>query len=85
MSYENISAGDNYLPLSAAQLWNDVSSDFVKGVTLSSDRKSFTVNLDGRPGNAVIAIYDKDDPKRKMLRFCGHFILGDRVKEQHWV
>lgn len=83
-AYENISAGDNYLPLSAAQLWNDVSSDFVKGVTLSSDRKSFTANLDGRPGNAVIAIYDKDDPKTEDAKILWSFhIWVTEVKEQH--
>ncbi len=57
---------------------------FVKGVTLSSDRKSFTVNLDGRPGNAVIAIYDKDDPKREDAKILWSFhIWVTEVKEQH--
>lgn len=64
-AYENHPAEEDLLPLSAAQLWNDVAVDYVKGVSLSSDRKSFTVTFDGRPGNAVIAIYDNPDPKAK--------------------
>lgn len=27
-----------------------------------SDRKSFTATLNGQPGNAVVAIYDMEDP-----------------------
>ena len=70
--------------MSAAQLWNDVSSDFVKVVTLSSVRISFTVNLDGRPGNSVIAIYDKDDPKTEDAKILWSFhIWVTEVKEQH--
>lgn len=31
-------------------------------MSLSSDRKSFTATLNGQPGNAVVAIYDMEDP-----------------------
>lgn len=72
-AYENIPAEDDYLPCSAAQLWNDVSPDFVKRVTLAQDRKSFTVNLGGQPGNAVIAIYDKEDPKAEDAKILWSF------------
>lgn len=72
-SYENNIADADRLPLSAKQLWNDVSTDFVKGVTLASNRKSFTVNLDGNPGNAVIAIYDKQDPKDSLAKVLWSF------------
>lgn len=56
-------AGDvSMLARSAKLLWNDVSSSYVSKVELSNDRKSFTATLSGEPGNAVIAIYDKEDP-----------------------
>ncbi len=61
-AYENNIADNSRLAFSVRQLWNDVSADFVKGVTLAGDRKSFTVNLNGETGNAVIAIYDKKNP-----------------------
>lgn len=82
-AYENIPAENDYLPLSAAQLWNDVSSDFVKGVTLAPDRKSFTVTLGGQPGNAVIAVYDMEDPQAEDARILWSFhIWVTEVGEQ---
>lgn len=50
------------LARSAKMLWNDVSTDFVGDVVLAGDGKSFTAQLNGQPGNALIAIYDKADP-----------------------
>ncbi len=64
-AYENIPAEDKYLPQSAQMLWNDVSGDFITKVELADDRKSFTVHLNGEPGNAVIIIYDTLDPTDK--------------------
>jgi hypothetical protein len=62
-TYENHPNEDEgKLPRSAKMLWNDVSSDFVGGVSLAADGKSFTAQLNGQPGNALIAIYDKEDP-----------------------
>lgn len=82
-AYEDSIADDSRLPLSAHQLWNDVSVDFVKSVTLSPDRKSFTVNLDGKKGNALIAIYDKKNPKDRDAKILWSFhIWVTDVKEQ---
>lgn len=53
---------EDKLPRSAKMLWNDVSTDFVGQVALGADGKSFTAQLNGQPGNALIAIYDKEDP-----------------------
>jgi len=62
-TYENNPNEDeSKLPRSAKMLWNDVSSDFVGEVSLAADGKSFTAQLNGQPGNALIAIYDKEDP-----------------------
>lgn len=61
-TYENHAYDDSRLARSAKLLWNDVSTDFISNVSLSSDRKSFIATLNGQPGNAVIAIYDTEDP-----------------------
>ena len=62
-TYENYPNDDeDKLPRSAKMLWNDVSPDFVGDVSLAADGKSFTAQLNGQPGNALIAIYDKEDP-----------------------
>jgi len=62
-AYENYpNDDDDQLPRSAKMLWNDVSTDFVGDITLAADGKSFTAQLNGQPGNALIAIYDKEDP-----------------------
>lgn len=62
-AYENIpQTNPQKYPRSAKMLWNDVSTDFVGDVTLATDGKSFTAALNGQPGNALIAIYDKEDP-----------------------
>src|SRR5690606_17319619 len=62
-TYENHPNDDeDKLPRSAKMLWNDVSPDFVGDVSLAADGKSFTAQLNGQPGNALIAIYDKEDP-----------------------
>ncbi len=53
---------EDKLPRSAKMLWNDVSTDFVGQVALAADGKSFTAQLNGQLGNALIAIYDKEDP-----------------------
>lgn len=82
-AYENNQAGDERLALSAHQLWNDVAVDFVKDVTLAADKKSFTVNLNGQSGNAVIAIYDKEDPKAEDAKILWSFhIWVTEYKEQ---
>ena len=64
-AYENLLAGEDHLPQSARLLWSDVSSDFVTGITLSQDQKSFSFQLNGQTGNAVIAIYDHPDPSHE--------------------
>lgn len=64
-SYENHPNKSGKLPRSAKMLWNDASPDFVKNIVMNSDGKSFTANLNGKPGNAVIAIYDKENPEDK--------------------
>lgn len=63
--YENHPNENGTTPRSAKLLWNDVSKDFVQNVTMAADGKSFTATLNGKPGNAVIAIYDKEDPSDK--------------------
>lgn len=57
-AYEYNAGGEELLAASAGLLWNDVSTGFVTGVQLAADRMSFTATLDGRPGNAVVAVYD---------------------------
>lgn len=74
-TYENHPYGDDKLARSAKLLWNDVSTDFVSNVTLASDRKSFTVTLNGQPGNAVIAIYDTEDPDAENATILWSFHL----------
>lgn len=82
-AYENHVADESRLPRSAAQVWNDTGSDFVRGVTLAPDRKSFTVSLDGSKGNSVIAIYDKEDPSDKDAKVLWSFhIWVTDVNEQ---
>src|SRR5690606_25370316 len=62
-TYENRPNEDeDKQPRSAKMLWNDVSPDFVSDVALAVDGKSFTAQLNGQRGNAVIAIYDQEDP-----------------------
>jgi|GEM_PF-384952 len=62
-AYENIpQTNQQKFPRSAKMLWNDVGSGFVSNVSLATDRKSFTANLSGQPGNAVVAIYNTPDP-----------------------
>lgn len=61
-SYENKAGDESLLARSAKLLWNDVSTSYVSNVELSSNRKSFTATLNGEVGNAMIAIYDKEDP-----------------------
>lgn len=63
--YENHPNESGKLPRSAKLLWNDVSKDFVQNITMAADKKSFTATLNGQPGNAVIAIYDKENPSDK--------------------
>lgn len=61
-AYENdnkVADEKNLLATSAKVLWNDVSTGFISGVKLASDRKSFTATLSGERGNAVVAICDK--------------------------
>lgn len=63
-AYENIPHSDtSKIAKSAKMLWNDVGPDFMNGVSLSSDGKSFTASLSGQSGNAVVAIYDNEDPE----------------------
>lgn len=61
--YENHPYGDDRAACSARLLWNDVSTDFVGNVSLAADGRSFTATLNGQPGNAVIAIYNTEDPE----------------------
>lgn len=62
-AYENIpQTNQQKFPRSAKMLWNDVGSGFVTNVSLATDRKSFTANLSGQTGNAVVAIYNTEDP-----------------------
>lgn len=62
-TYENHPNEDeDKLPRSAKMLWNDVSTNFVGEVSMAPDGRSFTAQLSGQPGNALIAIYDKEDP-----------------------
>ncbi len=44
---------------SAGVLWNDVSPTFITNIQLAANHNSFTATLDGQPGNALVAIYDK--------------------------
>lgn len=62
-SYENLPGSSTSLARSAKMLWNDVATNFVGDVALNADQKSFTVSLNGQPGNAVVAIYDTEDPE----------------------
>lgn len=62
-AYENKAGDESLLARSAKLLWNDVSTSYISKVQLSDDRKSFTVSLNGEAGNAVIAIYDTEDPE----------------------
>lgn len=71
--YENHPNDNGKTPRSARQLWNDVSKDFVQGVTMAEDGKTFTVALNGQPGNALIAIYDKEDPTDKSATILWSF------------
>lgn len=73
-TYENHPNDDeDKLPRSAKMLWNDVSPDFVGDVSLAADGKSFTAQLNGQPGNALIAIYDKEDPDAGDARILWSF------------
>ncbi len=75
-TYENHPNEDEgKLPRSAKMLWNDVSPDFVRDVALTADGKSFTAQLNGQPGNAVIAIYDKEDPDAADAKILWSFHL----------
>lgn len=63
-TYENIpQTNTQKLPRSAKMLWNDVSNSFVGNIDLAADGKSFTAQLNGQSGNALVAIYDKEDPE----------------------
>lgn len=62
-AYENLPGSSSRLARSVKMLWNDVASNFVGEVSLSSDRKSFIATLNGNSGNAIVAIYDMDDPE----------------------
>lgn len=73
--YENHPDAGATQPLSAKMLWNDVSTDFVTGVTVSEDGKTFTATLNGEAGNAVIAIYDKADPDESGAKILWSFHL----------
>ncbi len=81
--YENHPDVAGIMPKSAKLLWSDISSDFVKNVTLSEDAKSFTAELSGQSGNAVIAIYDKEDPSEDGAKILWSFhIWVSDVEEQ---
>ncbi|MCD8182470.1 MAG: hypothetical protein LUE99_04530 [Bacteroides sp.] len=89
-AYENLPGDESLLARSAKLLWNDVSSSYVSGVQLSTDHKSFTVTLGGEQGNAVIAIYDKEDPMAEDANILWSFhIWVTDVNEQalgtNWV
>lgn len=72
-AYEKTAGDKNLLARSAKLLWNDVSPSYVSKVELSSDRKSFTATLSGEVGNAIIAIYDKEDPTAEDARILWSF------------
>ncbi len=81
--YENLPGSSNGLARSAKMLWNDVATDFVSEVVLDSEQKSFTVFLNGQAGNAIIAIYDVDDPDTEAgnILWSFHIWVTD-IKEQ---
>lgn len=72
-AYQDKAGDESLLARSAKLLWNDVSSSYVSDVKLSDDRKSFTVTLNGEAGNAVVAIYDKEDPTDENARILWSF------------
>lgn len=43
---------------SAEVLWNDVSTDFISGLQLTSGKSKLKAKLSGEPGNALVAIRD---------------------------
>ncbi|MCD7900597.1 MAG: hypothetical protein LUH22_12210 [Bacteroides sp.] len=88
-AYENLPGSSTQLARSAKLLWSDVSSNFVSGVSLSADRKSFTATLNGQPGNAVIAIYNVDDPDEteegeEAIILWSYHIWVTEVNEQNY-
>ncbi|MDD2594293.1 MAG: hypothetical protein PHD11_00565 [Bacteroidales bacterium] len=88
--YENTVQGDLSAPRSAAVLWSDVSASHVTGPTVVRNgvRAKLNFNCNGVPGNAVIAVYDKDDSTAAdaHILWSYHIWVSDRtsVSDQSW-
>ncbi|MDD2595542.1 MAG: hypothetical protein PHD11_07000 [Bacteroidales bacterium] len=71
-------------------LWSDVSSTHITNVVVAKNGKGYTLSFDcdGMAGNAVIAVYDKEDPTAADARILWsyHIWVNDRSKadDQKW-